>query len=47
MSVNKKLLINLKKLGAVGHCSIVDKASAYGTKGPVLATMWRQQFMNL
>ena len=31
----------------VGHHSIVDKASAYGAKGPGFTTRWKQQFIFL
>ena len=27
----------------VGHCSIVDKSSAYGAKGPWFKTWWRKK----
>ena len=33
-------------LYVVGRCSIVDKASANGSKGPGLTARWRQQFIN-
>ena len=33
-------------ISLVGRRSILDKASAYDTKGPRVKTQWRQQFIN-
>ena len=30
----------------VGHCSIVDKSSAYSAKEPGFTSQWRQEFIN-
>ena len=37
----------IKDPTVVGHHSIVDKASAYGVKGPGLTSRWRQQFIKI
>ena len=46
-SVTKKaILANYMQILHIGHCSKVDKVSAYGAKGPGFKTPWRQQFIN-
>ena len=44
---SSQMLHVLRNLHGLGHCSIVDKSSAYSAKGPGFTTRWRQEFINI